>query len=82
MATVRDMLKAYDARRVTLDDLAADFRRRKWAPVKTTTDAQAWGVVDDDAPNPDSWEIVDAWPTLTPDAYAALSNAYAQATGH
>lgn len=79
--TVRDMLTAFDAKQVTLDQLVADFRGRQWPPRREATDAQAWGVTDDDAPDPDSWEIVDAWPTLTTDQYATLSRAYAAATG-
>jgi hypothetical protein len=75
MATVGEMLDRLDAGELTLDEVAADFRGRRWQPEPAATDAQVWGVADDDEPSGDSWAVVNADSRLTPEQYQTLASA-------
>lgn len=77
MATVQDLLDDLVAGRRTLDAVAQEFADRDWPKPKRASDAQAWGVEDDDAPDPDSWAAVNACSALTAEQYATLAAAAA-----
>lgn len=77
--TVTDLLDQMAAGQLTVKQVADEFRNRKWRAPKTATDAQAWGAADEDPPDPDSWDAVNADSRLTPDQYTLLSQAYKQA---
>lgn len=74
--TVTQLLDLLAADQMTVTQVAEEFRNRKWREPKRATDAQAWGAADDDAPDPDSWDAVNADSRLTPDEYVQLSQAY------
>jgi hypothetical protein len=76
---VGQILDDLAAGRVSVDEAAADFAARTWPRLPATTDAQAWGVVDDPAPAPDSWTIVNADSRLSPTDYQTLAAAYQSA---
>lgn len=79
--SVRDVLDRLAAGKMTLDDVAEDFRTRRWPALPKTSDAQAWGVQDDTpAPN-NSWDVVNSDSRLTPEQYKTLADAYAKARG-
>jgi len=71
VATVRQLLDGYVARRVTLDQLAANFRARRWP----TTVVDEWAV-EDPPPSDDSFDVVAADSRLTAAEYARLQAAY------
>jgi hypothetical protein len=73
MATVTQLLDALATHRLSLDDVAAEFRRRTWPARVRATDAQAFGVEDEDAPDPDSWAAVEADSRLTAEQYVILA---------
>lgn len=75
--TVQDLLDDLLAGRLSLDDVAQEFAKRDWPSPSQVTDAQAWGVTDDDAPDPDSWAAVNACSRLSPEQYATLAAAAA-----
>jgi hypothetical protein len=79
MATVQEQLDRLVAGDLSLEQVAADFAARTWPQRKQATEAQAWGVTDDDAPDPNSWAAVDACWALTPAQYATLAAAMAKA---
>lgn len=80
MATVKELLDQLVDDKISLDVVAADFAKRSWPKPKPTTDAQAWGVADDNDPDPNSWAAVDACWALTSAQYATLAEAMAKAT--
>lgn len=82
MANVRDVLDQLAAGQITLAVAAEDFRTRKWPKLPKTSDAQAWGVVDDTPAGGDSWDVVNSDSRLTSDQYKVLAGAYAQAVGN
>ena len=77
MATVKELLDGLVGGTVTLEQVAEDFAGRTWPAQKRPTDGQAWGVLDDDAPDPDSWDAVNACSALTAEQYNTLAAAAA-----
>lgn len=78
MATrsVAELLDALAAGRVDAATVAADFRTRTWPARRRATEAQAWGVEDEPAPAPNSWELVESDSRLTTQQYLVLADAY------
>lgn len=78
MATrsVTELLDALAAGQVDAATVAADFRTRRWPARHHSTDAQAWGVEDDPAPAPNSWELVESDSRLSTQQYLVLADAY------
>lgn len=77
MATVRQLLDRLAAGQVTTEEVAADFRRRSWPSRRPATDAQRWGVADDEPDDgDDSWSLVETDSRLTAAQYAALVRAH------
>lgn len=76
MTTVRVLLDQFSEGELDLDQLAEAFRSRRWPPRQHATDAQAWGVHDDDPPSDDSWELVESDSRLSPTQYEVLAAAY------
>ena len=79
MSSVRAVLDALASGSMGLDEATADFAARTWPAKPTMTDAQFWGVTDDDPGPPDSWDTVDADSRLTGAQYSALAAAYGKA---
>ena len=78
MATVRQLMDDLAARRKTVEQLATDFRTRKWpAPKPRPTDAQAYGVEDDARDDdPNSWSAVQNDSRVSIEHYKTLFDAY------
>ncbi|MEV4511369.1 hypothetical protein AB0K00_20630 [Dactylosporangium sp. NPDC049525] len=76
---MRELLDDLAAGRLTLAQVAADFRTRTWPPRRQATEAQMWGVHDADLPEDDSWQLVETDSRLTAAQYAVLGKAYDQA---
>jgi hypothetical protein len=76
--TVADMIDAYKAGQVTLDDLAAYVRSRTLAPRPKSSAAQMWGVEDAYVPGPDEWATIETDWRITPEEYAVLAEAHSQ----
>jgi predicted ABC-type ATPase len=76
---VSEVLDDLDAGTISIGDAAADFAGRVWPRPQPVTDAEAWGVDDDPAPLPDSWDIVNADSRLTAAQYRTLAAAYQDA---
>lgn len=79
MATVAELLDRLASGAATLDQVAADFAVRSWPAHKPATDEQAWGLADDEAPDPNSWDAVNADSRLTPEQYQVLARAKSRA---
>lgn len=80
MATVRQQLDALAGDGSRLDAVARDFAARSWPGREKATDAQAWGVVDDDAPGDNDWALVEQDSRLTAAQYRVLADAYRRGT--
>lgn len=76
MATVKELLDGLASRRLTVSQVAADFRQRSWAPRRTPTAAQAWGVEDAEAPGDNDWSLVESDSRLSAAQLAVLGKAY------
>lgn len=81
MATVRQQLDALAADGSKLDTVVADFASRSWPARRKTSDAQAWGVEDDDVPGDNDWDLVQQDSRLTPGQYRVLADAYRRGNG-
>jgi hypothetical protein len=81
MATVRQQLDALAADGSKLDAVVADFAGRSWPARKRSTDAQAWGVEDDDVPGDNDWALVEQDSRLTGAQYRVLAEAYRRSRG-
>lgn len=79
MASVRELLDDLAAGRLTPQAVAADFERRRWAPRRQPSTAQAWGVADDEPPGEDEWAVVEADSRLSPSRRELLGRAYDRA---
>jgi hypothetical protein len=73
--TVRELLDQLAEGKVSLADVAADFALREWPPMRKASEAQVWGVADDDPVDPNSWEAVNIDSRLTPEQYNVLGRA-------
>ena len=78
MATVQELLDQLVDGKISLDAVAEDFATRSWPKPKPATAAQQWGVADDDSPDPNSWDAVDACSMLTSAQYRTLADARAK----
>ncbi len=74
-ATVQDLLNQLHAGEIAFADVVAAFATRTWPAQTPATDSEAWGVTDVNAPDPNSWAVVDADSRLTVDQYQALAYA-------
>lgn len=73
--TVEELVNGLAAGRYSLNEVVEDFRTRDWPRRPPTSDAQAHGVVDMPASDPNSWDAVNACSRLKPEQYAALLQA-------
>lgn len=73
--TVQQVLDRLADKSMTLQAAVDDFRSREWSKPKRASLAQAYGVEDDDAPDPNTWDAVNADSRLTPAQYQALADA-------
>jgi hypothetical protein len=82
MTTVAEVLDDLVAGKLTLDQAVEDFRTRKWPPLASrATLEQALLGDEGSAPEPDSWEAVNADSRLTPDVYQQLAAAHVESMG-
>lgn len=76
MATVKELLDRLAAGEISTDEVAADFRGRKWAKRSPATKAQVYGVEDTEPADEDNdWGLVNEDPRLTSAQYEILSKA-------
>lgn len=73
---VREVVDALVTNEITLQQAADIFKRFDWQERQQATEAEAYGVVDDDAPDDDSWSTVETDPRITAEQYAVLAAAF------
>ncbi len=74
--TVQQLVDELVAGTVTLDEVAAEFRRRTWPAPAVPDPDEAWGAFDDPGVDPDSFAVVDRTPFLTTEQLDVLREAY------
>lgn len=76
MATVKELLDKLAAGEISTDEVAADFRGRKWNKHQPATKAEVYGVHDTEPADEDNdWGLVNEDPRITPAQYEILSKA-------
>lgn len=76
MATVKELLDQLASKKLTVSQVAADFRARTWPPRPEPSAAAAWGVEDDEPPSDDSWALVESDSRLNASQRAVLGRAF------
>lgn len=76
MASVRELLDQLAAKKITVAQVAADFRARSWPPRQGPSAAAAWGVEDDEPAGDDSWALVESDSRLSAPQRAVLNRAF------
>lgn len=74
-ATVTELLGRYHAGELSIEQLAGQLRGRSWPPRPPVSDAQAYGLADNDPVDDDSWQAVETDPQLSADDYDTLLRA-------